>query len=796
MQILSRRTLLRTLTAAGAGAVAGCRTNVGPQPVSPVPLGWNRGEERWVATTCGQCPAGCGIKVRVYEGHAVKIEGNPDHPVNGGGLGPKGQSGLQMLYHPDRIRGPLRRDGPRGSGRWTPITWNAAIGLLAAGLRELRDNGEPQGLVVIDGEPRGLVPRLWSRFLVAYGSPNHITHASTGDGASALARTYMQGATELPGYDWRNTEYLLGFGVSLFESWCQTIHMSRASSVMHRGRAGRRAKFVHVSPDFSVTAAKADEWIPIEPGTYGALALGLAHVFVRDNLYDAAFVRDHTFGFEAWRDKDGHTHRGFRDLVSANYPPQKVERITGIPAKTIERLAREMSAHRPAVALGDAAASNATNGLGTAMAIHALNGLVGSIERPGGVLTHRAVPPSWNAVDADAVAQRGLAAERIDGQGTKACPLGSGAIQHVPDAVLSGRPYPVKALMLYRSNPVFSKPEGAKWRAAMAKIPLVVSCSPLPDESTLWADLILPDHTYLERWEVVEPAPSSGRPIVGFRQPVVRPHHDTLATGDVVIRLARALGAPVGDAFAWKDYREAVTDQVGALASSMSAGKDAPDRDALLTRMQLQGGWWKDEYAFERWQDAFDTPSRKFEFYSQSIASRLSALFPEKDALESHLASRGVSARGDDLCLPHWEPPHFAGAPEEFPFLLMPRRGINYADGGVRHLPWLRELPGAGLLAWDETIEVHPDDAQRLGVAEGDRVWVESPANTRRMRIHVRAGTRPGTVGLPLGHGPWPPKPDDSPAAGGHGLLVALSDPLAGVHATQATRVRLRKEDG
>jgi anaerobic selenocysteine-containing dehydrogenase len=227
----------------------------------------------------------------------------------------------------------------------------------------------------------------------------------------------------------------------------------------------------------------------------------------------------------------------------------------------------------------------------------------------------------------------------------------------------------------------------------------------------------------------------------------------------------------------------------------MSAEKDAPDSDTLINRMQQQGGWWKDEYAFERWQDAFDTPSRKFEFYSQTIASRLAALFPEKDALESHLASRGVATRGDDLCLPHWEPPHFAGAPEEFPFLLMPRRGINYAVGGVRHLPWLRELPGAGLLAWDEAIEIHPGDAQRLGVAEGDWVWVESPANKRRLRIRVRAGTRPGTVGLPLGGGPWPPKADHSPAAGGHGLLVALSDPLAGVQAAQATRVRLRKGD-
>ena len=795
MRNLSRRGLLRALTALGAGAVAGCRKYVGPAPVSLVPSGWNRGEERWVVTTCGCCPAGCGIKVRVFEGRAVKIEGNPDHPVNRGGIGPKGQSGLQVLYHPDRIRGPLRREGPRGSGRWTAITWEAAIGQLAASLRDLRASGEPQGLVVVDGEPRGVVPRLWDRFLQAYGSPNHVSHASTTDSGGVLATTFMQGVAEAPGYDWRDTNYVVGFGVRLFESWCQTIHMSRASSSMHRGTAGRRAKFVHVSPDFSVTAAKADEWIPIEPGTYGALALGLAHVLIRDGLHDSAFIRDHTFGFEGWQDKDGRPHRGFRDLALTDYPPEKVTRITGISTETIERLAREMSAHRPAVALGDGAAAGATNGLGTAMAIHALNALLGGIERPGGVLAQPPVLSSWKPVEADAVARKGLEAERLDGRGTRVCPLGNGSIQNLPEAILSERPYPVRALILYRSNPVFSKPEGTRWVEAIRKVPLVVSCSPLPDESTLWADLVLPDHTYLERWEVVEPAPSSGRQGIGFRQPVVRPHHDTMATGDVLIRLARALGSPVGDAFAWADYREAVTDRLQAVVASGSAGRDASDLDALMKRMQANGGWWTEDYPFERWQDAFQTPSRKFEFYSQTIASRLAALFPEKDALEAHLAERGVVTRGDDLYLPHWEPARFAGEPEQYPFLLLPHRGINYADGGVRHLPWLRELPGAGMHAWEEHVELHADDLRRLDLREGERVWVESPAGRRRMHVRMHAGTRPGTVGLPLGHGPWPPTPEDAGTAGGHGLLAAISDPLAGVLALQATRVRLRKEE-
>jgi len=780
---LSRREMLQAMAATGAAAAGACRKYDGPAPVAAVPAGWYRGEERQIATTCGQCPAGCGIVVRVHEGRAVKIAGMREHPINSGAVGPKGQSGLQLLYHPDRIRGPLRRVGPRGSGRWTQITWDEAISQLATALATMRAAGDSRGLVVVDGEPRGPVPRLWERFLIAYGSPNHVRHLSTSDGGGLRAMAFMQGVEELPGYDWLNTEYVLNFGSNLFESSCQAIHHARATSAMRRGQPGRRVKFVHASPRFSVTAAKADEWVRIQPATYGALALGIAHVLVRQALYDAEFVRDHAFGFDPWRDRSGTPHRGFRDLVLNDWPPEKAARITGVPADTIERLAREMSAHRPAIALNDGTGAATTNGLGTAMAIHALNALLGSIERRGGILARPPALSSWSPTAPDDIARRGLAAEPIDGRGTAACPLGEGAIQALPDAILGERPYPVHALILYRSNPVFSKPEGTRWAQALQKVPLVVSCSPLPDESTLWADLVLPDHTYLERREIVEPAPSSGQPIVGLRQPVVPPRHDTLATGDVVVRLAHALGPAVSGAFPWPDYQAALAE----LIKANETGKPG------LTERLTKTGVWSGDQEFERWGEAFATPSRRFEFYSQTIASRLATHFPTTPALDAHLASRGVLTRGDDLCLPHWEPAQFAGDPGVYPFVLDPHRGINYAEGGFRHLPWLRELPASGLSAWAEVVEVNPGDAMRLGVHEGDSIWIESPAGQRRVRVLVHPETAVGTIGLPLGHGPWPPTPGDA-GTGGHGVLVALSDPLAGILAHQATRVRVRKE--
>lgn len=735
------------LAAAGGAALAGCTPKEDPyaltKPKVEGAAGWHTYEERWISSACGQCPAGCGIRVRVVEGRAVKIEAHPTCPINVGGVGPKGQSGLQLLYSPDRIQGPLR------NGK--SVSWDEAIAEIAARLKEIR----PEGLVVVDGEPRGMMPQLWERFLRAFGSPNHVDHRSMTDSGKLLATYYMQGVPEIPAYDWPQTRYILGFGASLFESWCQTIHFTWASSRLRRSMPGKRVKFVQVSPRYSVTASKADEWVPIRPATYGALALGLAHVLVREKMYDEAFVKERTTGFEL-----------FRDRILANYPVDKVAEITGVQAEAIERLAREMVEHKPAIALADGAAAAATNGLGTAMAIHALNALLGNVERPGGMLVQKTAPLApWPELAAAAPA-----APRLDGCGTPACPLGRSAVQRLPQAILKGEPYPAQALFLYKSNPVYSKPDGKAWREAIAKIPLVVSFSPLRDESTFGAHYVLPEPTYLERWEPVEPAPSIGIPILTMREPVVKPLHDTMPTGDVVIRLARALGLEA--AFPWKDYR-------AAILARMRGGVDPRG-------LAEKGGWSKDSYAY-------DQPV-KFEFFSTKIAEELKRLYPETGALDRHLDSVGVKTRGEDLCLPHWEPPDFAGDEKEYPFVLLPHRGIAYAEGGTRHLPWLREHPIHGRYAWRERIEVNPEDAKKLGVHAGDALKVETPAGSKLLTADLQAGIPPGTLGLPLGLGAWPPRPDDPETAGGYALLSNRGDPLAGIFAIQCTRARVRKE--
>jgi len=786
MPALSRRELLLFMGAGSAAALTGCSADTPPRPVSVVPPGWMRGEERWIGTACGQCPAACGVRVRVREGRALKLEGDPAHPISQGGLGPKGQSGLQVLYHPDRIRSPLERDGERGAGRWKPISWQAAIDGIAARLRSLREAGEAQGLVVIDGEERGILRELWERFLAAYGSPNHVEHAHALDGGRRLAMAHMHGRAELPAFAWERTRYVLGIGAGLFESYCQTIHLMRVSSDKRRGVHGPRVKFVQASSRFSVTEAKADEWVPLAPGTHGALALGIAHVLVRDGLYDEDFVREHTFGFEDWTDAQGGAHRGYRDLVLSDYAPERVAELSEVPVETIERVARELGSNPPAIVLFGEEASTASNGAGTAMAIHALNALLGNLERPGGALVQRRVPLApWPDLAPDETARAGFARPRIDGAGSPACALGTSCPDSVPAAILERTPYAVGALVFSRANPLLASPNAALWERALARVPLVVSTSSLPDETTLWADYVLPEPSYLERWEVVEPSPSTGRPLLAQRRPAVLPLHDTLHAGDVILRLARAIGSPLAEALPWTDFRAASLERLSGLA----AASPVPDPEQLE-----RDGWWIDEdQGFEQWDLAFATPSGRFEFYSQAIAARLDGLFPEPAAREAYLRSRGVAARGDELCLPHWEAPVLAGDPREYPHLLVPYHGIEHASGGSRHVPLLRELPTVGRVAWRERVELHPAHARELGVRDGDEVTARTPAGLRTMAVRVVAGTRPGTVGLPLGGGAWPPRADDPRRGGVAGLLVPLVDPLVGTPAVLGTRVLIEK---
>ena len=271
MANLSRRDFLKVATAAaGTAAVLELPHLVAAGSASAAAGTFSTSaNDVIVPSVCTLCSSGCGILARVADGNVVKLEGNPMHPINGGALCPKGQAAPELLYNPDRIAGPMKRKGERGSGQWETISWDEAIKLAADHLKALRDAGHPEKFVFMAGETRGQMRPLFERFMQAIGSPNLIRNESLNVAAAKLGVYLTQGVYDLPVYDLENTDYILSFGASLLEAGWNPQRTISGLSYSRRGRA-TRSKVVVFDPRQGITGAKADEWIPIKPGTDAA----------------------------------------------------------------------------------------------------------------------------------------------------------------------------------------------------------------------------------------------------------------------------------------------------------------------------------------------------------------------------------------------------------------------------------------------------------------------------------------------------------------------------------------------
>lgn len=716
-----------------------------------------RGPEGWSLSVCSLCPGSCGLRVRTIGKRAVRLEGNPLHPVNHGGLCPRGVAGLQHLYHPDRLRAPQKNVGDRKAPQWKEISWQEAIETLVGRLQALRQGGRARGLVFVAGGGDHLLSRLFQRFLRAYGSPNYLRPPSGLD-AAQMAVYLQQGVPEGLAYDLEATRYLLSFGVDLLEGWGSPVSTMRAFGRWRDAAGGRRTKFVQIEPRLSPTAARADEWVALRPGTEAALALGIANVLISEGLYDAPFVSEHTFGFDDWEDASGRTHLGFRTLVQTEYRLNDVAALTQVPVETILRLGREFRRNRPALAIGGPQSSTLSGDLYTAMAVHSLNALMGSLEVPGGALLRPESPGDEGLASPD-----GLPATVV----ARADALFPGAdLTQLPEAILARKPYPVEAVFVHGSDPVFSLPNGEQFAEALRQVPFVVSFSPFLDETAACADLILPDHTDLERWQGAASPPTFPLSLVAISPPVIAPLHQTRATADVLLEAAQRLGGeltaalPQGtfEEFLHAQAEEIFRTQAGyAFTTSLEetwnrllerSGWWAPTystSEELWEQMKQRGGWWEPTYYYGEWDRVLRTPSRRFEFYSQKLARWASEHRERAQAV-------GFAPGDDHLCLPHQ--PRLPKPPAEFPLLLLPVEVLPLAGGHGAHLPYMQQIAGAHVFEhWESWLEMNPATAMGLGLANRDWVWVESPRGRARVRVRFYAGARPGVVHLPLGYG-------------------------------------------
>ena len=687
----------------------------------------------WKPSVCPACAAGCGLTVRVMDTDAEvvrngqagvvtilaakKLEGSADHPVNRGGLCARGQAAIQITYHPDRITQPLRRSGERGDGRYEAVSWEDAIAELTKRLDALQSAGNQQGLAFIARPGASYRGAMVNQFLAAYGAPAAVTFELFGDDVLRRANAVSYGREQLPTFDLSNARYVLNFGADLLGTWNSPVSQSRAYGDMRQGRRGMRGWFTQVESRMSQTGANADEWVPVVPGTEGVLALGIAHVIVANKLRPADGASRAGAAIDGWAGG------------LADYTPEQVQKATGVDPRRIERLARELVATSPAVAVIGGPPLAHTNGFFNALAVNALNALLGSVGQPGGVFFTPA-PQSF-------------ADFRRKGETTPAPSL---------QALVAASP---QVLLVDGANPVFAAPRAWKVREAFAKVPFIASFGSFLDETSALADLILPDHSFLESW--VDAVPESGSlvAVASVAPPVMRPLHQTRAMPDVLLEVGRALATPVN--MPWQTYDEMLGAAFGALPAAGEGG------DAW-TEAQEKGGWWPAPAGP-------DQPQRNDAGRDFTV--------PEKPGAASSL-------------------PQFDGDAQQNPFYFLPYPSSQFRDGSMAHLPWLQEMPDPLTSAmWSSWVEINPATAQRLGIAEGDVIEIASSQGSVRAPAVIFPGIAPDVVAMPIGQGHhtftrYASGRGDNPAS----LIAPMTDQSTGALAWAATRVRLTRVSG
>jgi len=704
---LDRRQLFKVLGLTAAGSVLpGCEKethNLVPWLLpdeESIP-----GVANWYASTCGECEAGCGTLVRVFEGRAKKIEGNPRHPLNQGKLCARGQASLQGLYNPDRIRHPMKRIGNRGDGQFEKISWEHGLAELAQRLQH------HHGQVAMLSRPlTGTLGHLIKQFMEGIDGTT-VCYDTTGTATLLTAIRKSFGMNRLPSYDLANTDYLLSFGTPFLEHWVSPVHFGVAYGQMRQGRPATRGQFVHIEPRLSLTAANADRWIPIRPGTEGLLALGIGQLLMEH--HHRSLPRQTQEALE-----NSFYARTLNDII----------RETDVAKEHISRIAQELSNARAPLILGGGMASSHTNGTFTLMAVNALNIVLGNMGQAGGI-TFLDAPPFLDVASIPPAT----------------------AEQSVLDLAKDFETGTHRMLLLHHSNPRFSLPPSTHFDRVFDQAESIISFSSFLDESTIMADLILPDHTPLESWFDHPHGGLAPTPTVGVAQPAVQPQYDTRAVGDVILHTAHQLGNPLAQRLPWKDFEHMLR---ATWKDFLSTQYPHTPFERLWTERLQAGGWWETE---------------------ASVVKIPRSVPPSNP-----------------------QSPSFLGDTESFPFYFYPFPSLALHDGRGANRPWLQELPDTLTSSvWGTWVEINPKTAKQLGLHQGDLARVTSPYGSVDAHVMYFPGMRPDMVAMPIGqghtaYGRYAQNRGANPLV----LLGPAFDSPSGCLATGATRVRIQRIKG
>jgi len=714
---LTRRKLLK-MSGMGFGAVlfAGCAVPEDEFIIeSPhdLPEDLVEGTDAHYATFVNTSNGYESVLVRVMQGRAKKIEGNPDHPTSRGKHSARAEAALQSLYHPDRIQNPLKKIGDS----FEEITWDEALEILSDQVK--RAAGKSAFITTPDSSIR---TQVLNQFTKDHDISQFIFESLENTNLQNAIK-HVFGQDQLPNFDFQNSSYILSFGADFLGTWSNSVFNSWQYGNFRQGEKRDRGTLIHIEPRMSLTAANADKWLYNKPGTEGIIALTIASVII-----DA-----------------GQGNPNVSSALSKVLTPSvrssligSIEERTGITLSNIKDIAYSLTNDQPAIIVGGGLAGAHTNGEDNLVAIYLLNALADTIGKTGGIQYNPQAPLSG--------LNNNLKTTTISEWGDLAKLMKNGQIE---------------LAMIHDANPVYGLPvlpENLNFQNALQSVSYIVSFSTFMDETTALADLILPDHTSLESWNINTSNPGPGFEAIGIQQPVVMPTTNSADFGDILLTITDRLGTkPI-----WDSVKSGVTENAKTLRSiminenrgSLKNGENGNSFDAFWVGLLQRGGWW-DTQTKEMGQFSLDSDSLK----------RLTTI----------------------------SEPEFSGSEQDYPFHLLPFESQGIGDGSGAHLPWLQGIPDPiSTAVWDTWVEINPVKASELGLREGDIVKIESPHGSLEAKIYIHPATSPDVISIPLGQGH---KKYGRYAEGiGSNVLSILSpskDKNSGALAWGATRVSL-----
>jgi len=634
--------------------------------------------EKVIRSACGLCHNGCAVLVHAENARVTKVEGDPESPLNKGELCPIGLASLEYLYHPDRLQRPLKRQARRGEGKWLPISWNEAFDMVASELAKARDKYGSESVAFMRGSAKGLQEEYLTRFANVFGSPNITSMAHVCFMPRVIASKITYGFAAIPDLEYPPAGIVV-WGANLAD----TLHYvdRRVTRAAEGG-----AKLMVVDPTKINLVEKADVWLKPRPGSDLALALGMLNVIINEALYDRPFVKQWTVGFDELRE---HVQ---------DYSPEKVSDITWIPAQSIRQAARFYSANRPACIQWGNGIDQGVNSFQTARALCILRTITGNLEIPGGELNWLPPPllqrgsPAFSLLEKIPPEVRQRRVTTRDGL----LPIVFYALpQGVINAIQHGDPYPIRAVFFQGGNPLLSFTNAHRVYQALLKLDFLAVADMFMTPTAAVADIVLPVATYLEFDSIATPHYSV--PLALVQQKVTRVG-ECRSDYEILCGIAEKLGL---EEYSWETQEQCLDFILEPAGITFNEFRKIACIEGTKQYRTYQSR-------------GFATPSGKVE-----------------------LRSGQLEEWGFDPIPTYYESPETPySTPElvsDYPFLLTSGRCAHYRHTGGRQIASLRGAHPEPL------VHIHPQAAKKLGIVEGDWVYVETKRGKMKQKAALSA---------------------------------------------------------